>query len=149
VEVVRWNVPLELLERLRNVAREFRKEPTASEAVLWRAIRGRALEGRKFRREQPIGPFVVDFYCPAERLVVEVDGGVHESQVDKDRARQECLEALGLRFVRLPAAQVANNLSSALDTIRQAFTAVAVLPSPLVGEGPGVRGRTATQEPEE
>jgi len=53
------------------VARGFRKAPTPSEAILWRALRGEALDGRKFRRQQPIGPFIVDFYCSTERLIVE------------------------------------------------------------------------------
>jgi very-short-patch-repair endonuclease len=131
---------------MQQVARDFRREPTASERVLWNALRGAALDGRKFRRQQPFGPFVVDFYCAAERLVVEVDGGVHDSQTERDRARQECLQAVGLRFVRVSARQVETDLPSVLTTIRQAFDSPAMLPSPLVGEGPGVRGNTVEPE---
>ena len=137
----RWNVPRALKERMREVAREFRKEPTPTEARLWNALRRNALDGRGFRRQQPIGPFVVDFYCAAERLVVEVDGGVHLDQVERDRARQECLELLGLRFLRFPAAQVEHDLPTVLATIRKAMIPRdAVLPSPPVGEGPGEGG---------
>ncbi|HEX2091552.1 MAG TPA: DUF559 domain-containing protein [Longimicrobiaceae bacterium] len=117
-------------------ARGFRKTATPSEAILWKALRGSALAGRKFRRQQPIGPFVVDFYCPAERLVVEVDGGIHESQAERDRARQECLETLGLRFIRISARQIERGLPAALASIRTAFH-----PSTPVGEGLGVGGK--------
>lgn len=64
----RWVVPPALKARMTEVARGFRKAPTPSGAILWRAIRGEALDGRKFRRQQPIGPFIVDFYCSTERL---------------------------------------------------------------------------------
>ena len=94
--------------------------PTRSEAMLWQALRGRKVAGIRFRRQQPIGPFVVDFYASACRLVVEVDGGVHQAQVDADQARQEVLERIGLRVVRLPAELVENNLEEALQRIREA-----------------------------
>ncbi|HEX8691190.1 MAG TPA: DUF559 domain-containing protein [Longimicrobium sp.] len=137
-------MPESLRRRMVEVARGFRKEPTRSEGLLWEALRRRSLAGRKFRRQQPIGPFVVDFFCPSERLIVEVDGGVHESQRERDAARQECLETLGPRFLRVPAEQVERDLPAVVHTIRFCFldnaVEVAVLPSPLVGEGPGERG---------
>src|SRR5579859_3522710 len=98
-----WSISIELAKRMRDVAREFRKEPTPSEAILWEAIRGRQLDGRKFRRQRPIGLFVVDFYCPAEKLLVEVDGPIHALQQKADLERQEILESLGLCFVRISA----------------------------------------------
>ena len=130
----RWEISSALRERMTQVARSFRNAPTPSEAVLWNALRGRRLNGMRFRRQQPIGPFIVDFYCAAERLVVEVDGGVHEAKVDADRERQMLLESLGLRVVRLPAPLLENDLSAALDTIRAALTSP---PSPSLGEGAG------------
>jgi len=146
---VRWEVPDALRVRMRDVAREHRKNPTSSEALLWAAIRGGRLDGRKFRRQQPIGPFIVDFYCPEERLVVEVDGKIHESQQREDADRQEALESLDLRFVRVTHDEVIFDLSSALARIRQSFALRSPLPhpSPLVGEGPGVGGKigAATQ----
>ena len=63
---------------------------------MWNSLRRKRLDGRKFRRQQPIGPFVVDFFCPAERLIVEVDGPIHDSQREADRVRQQLLETLGL-----------------------------------------------------
>ena len=134
-EVERWNVPEALHAKMVELARTFRKEPTRSEAILWEAIRRKQLKGRRFRRQQPIGPFVVDFFCPSERLIVEVDGPIHETQREADRQRQELLEALDLRFVRVTAAQVEKDLPSVLTTIQNAFS-----PSPLVGEGDRGRG---------
>ncbi|TAK64530.1 MAG: endonuclease domain-containing protein [Dehalococcoidia bacterium] len=121
-----------------NVAKGFRREPTAGEAVLWDALRGRRLGGRKFRRQQPIGPFVLDFYCPSERLAVEVDGGVHENpeQSRLDAERQRLIESLGIRFVRLRDSVVRQELNAA-PAISSNFenTSGARSPSPLVGEG--------------
>jgi len=88
------------------IARDFRKEPTQCEAILWQALRGKKLEGVKFRRQQPIGPFVVDFFAPALRLVVEVDGPIHDLQQEADVQRQAVLETLGLTVIRLSAAEV-------------------------------------------
>jgi len=136
----RWEISEDVRRRMVEVARHFRKASTPSEALLWEALRGRRIDGIKFRRQQPIGPFVVDFYAPEKRLVVEVDGGVHATQVEHDRERQELLETLGLRFLRVPAELVERDLAAVLQTIRTAL-AQAVPPSPLVGEGGrGVRG---------
>ena len=126
---------------MKQVARDFRKQATASEAVLWEALRNRGLDGLRFRRQQPIGPFVVDAYCAAERLVVEVDGGVHETQRERDEERQTLLESLGLRFVRLPANLVEQNLLAALDRIRQTLSSLPL--SPRGRGGRGVRARSA------
>jgi adenine-specific DNA-methyltransferase len=149
---VRWDVPDALRVRMRDVAREHRKNPTSSEALLWAALRGGKLDGRKFRRQQPIGTFIVDFYCPEERLVVEVDGKIHERQQREDADRQEALESLDLRFVRVTHDDVIFDLATVLTRIRQSFAVRSPLPhaSPLVGEGPGERGKigSATQIPE-
>ena len=127
-----WDVPQALRAKMVEVARGLRKQPTRSEALLWQALRGRQLEGYRFRRQQPFGPFVVDFYCSSRRLVVEVDGPIHDSQREADRTRQQLLESLGLRFLRLPAAMVEDDLPAALDAIRGALTPD---PSPSRGRG--------------
>lgn len=110
------------------IAKRLRREGTAEESVLWEALPARRLEGRKFRRQQPVGPFVVDFFCAAERLVVEVDGGVHESQADLDAERQALLESTGLRFVRLADNMVRSDLPAALRAISDAWAAQAAAP---------------------
>ena len=139
---VRWAVPDGMRVAIRDAARVHRKNPTPSESLLWEALRGQKLDGRKFRRQQPIGPFIVDFYCPQERLVVEVDGPIHDRQQREDTGRQEAIESLGLRFVRVTADQVTFDLIGAVASIRAAFASSSPLthPSPLVGEGPGEGG---------
>ena len=130
-----WEISSALKEKMTEVARQFRKEPTPSENILWQALRGRKLEGRKFRRQQPIGAFIVDFFCGAERLIVEVDGGVHDSQQEADRQRQELLESLGLRVVRVSSELVETRLDEALAVVRREFSPHPLTPSPKGGEG--------------
>ena len=94
-----------------------------------RAFRDRLrkqLGGRKFRRQQPVGPFVLDFYCPDEGLAVEVDGSIHDDpeQAVLDSERQSLLESLGIRFVRLPNDLVLNDPRAALIRITEAFQRV-------------------------
>ena len=103
------------------VAREFRKNPTFTEGKLWQAIQKKQLDGRKFRRQVAIGAFVVDFYCSTERLAIEVDGSIHDEQQEADRIRQELIESLGIRFVRLSNDEVEYRLESSLNKIRRAF----------------------------
>ncbi|MEB3885612.1 DUF559 domain-containing protein [Lyngbya sp. CCY1209] len=117
----KWEIPPHLQKRMLEIARQFRKEPTPSEAILWQALRRRQLENRKFRRQHPIGTFIVDFFCWQERLIVEVDGPIHERQREADRQRQELLESLGLHFVRVTSEEVENNLPKVLETIKQSF----------------------------
>jgi very-short-patch-repair endonuclease len=140
VEVERWEISDALREKMQEVARQFRKEPTVSEKILWQALRGRKLDGWKFRRQQPIGTFVVDFFCASERLIVEVDGLIHETQHELDQQRQELLESLGLRFVRVSSEQIETDLTAILAKIRTAF-------SPLSPGGRGVGGEGDSTEP--
>ena len=83
----------------------MRRHPTPSEHVLWQAIRGGRL-GASFRRQVPIGPYIVDFLAPRQRLVVEVDGGYHAARGTADQRRQRWLEKQGFRVVRLSATSV-------------------------------------------
>lgn len=126
--VAYWAIPPALKRKMTEVARGFRKTPTRSEAILWQALRRKQLDGRRFRRQQPIGPFVVDFFCGAERLIIEVDGPIHTTQEEYDRRRQELLESLGLRVLRLAADLIERNLPEALTQIRAAFGPTPPLP---------------------
>jgi very-short-patch-repair endonuclease len=103
-------------------ARRLRREQTPAEKVLWEALRGRRLCGLKFRRQHPIGHFVVDFYCPALGLVVEVDGGVHDGLLEHgcDQERQEWLEALGLTVMRVANDSVFRDMPGVLREIASA-----------------------------
>ena len=102
-------------------ARDLRQRQTPSERLLWNALRDRGQMGRKFRRQARIGHFVVDFYCAAERLVVEVDGGMHRQRRTADRGRQRMLEEMGLRVLRVTAEACEQNLHDVLEEIRSAF----------------------------
>ncbi|NIR19800.1 MAG: DUF559 domain-containing protein [Gammaproteobacteria bacterium] len=119
---------------VRQAARDARQEPTRSEAILWQALRNRGLGGRKFRRQHPVGSFILDFYCHEERLAVEIDGPIHAAQSEADSQRQQALESEGIRFVRVTAALVEKDRRRALANIEAAFS-----PRPRTGEGPGER----------
>jgi very-short-patch-repair endonuclease len=77
---------------------------------LWAALRSRQVEGLKFRRQVPIGPFIADFYCHAARLVVEVDGDVHAGREAADRERSDWLKSQGLRVIRFTNREVLDHL---------------------------------------
>ena len=124
----RINVPPEIHRKITEIAREFRKGPTKSEAILWQALRGKKLDGIKFRRQQPVGLFVVDFYNSMYRLVIEVDGSIHDDQMETDRARPQVLETLGLNVLRMKAETVEKNLPVALNMIRAKVEELKVKP---------------------
>ena len=108
-----------VLQITKDRARRMRKAPTPSEDLLWQALRNRQFRGLKFLRQHPIGPTIVDFYCYEKRLVVEVDGGLHQKRDvrEHDKARQEYLEAYGLTILRCSAEEVENTLDNVLEKI--------------------------------
>ena len=131
-------------QRMLEIARDFRKEPQPSEQLLWGALRRTQLHGLKFRRQQPIGAFVVDFYCDEVGLVVEVDGPIHRFQQAKDRERQDLLESLGLTVLRLNADEVEANIAGAVSRIEAVLADQVEVPSPA---GRGVRGEGESSPP--
>jgi adenine-specific DNA-methyltransferase len=135
-------VPADIRRKMVEVAREFRKAQTQGEKILWQALRGKKLDGTTFRRQQPVGYFVVDFYNSIYRLVVEVDGPIHDSQKEIDQARQEILEELGFVVLRVKSEVAEKNLPIALDMIRRAIGEISqnnkqTISSPFMGEGKG------------
>ncbi len=80
----------------------LRNKSTSAESVLWKYLKSKNLEGRKFRRQQSIGNYIVDFYCPSEKLIIELDGDPHGDsiQILKDITRDKYLEALGFTVLR-------------------------------------------------
>ncbi len=98
-------------------AKEFRQSMTPEEKVLWQHLRGNRLSGFHFRRQQVIDGFIVDFYCHAAGLVVEVDGDIHDQQVAYDSERDRVLSARGLRILRIRNEQVRQGLPGVLDRI--------------------------------
>jgi very-short-patch-repair endonuclease len=81
--------PSHTLPAVRQQAKELRKSMTNAEELLWQRLRNRNWRGLKFRRQCPIGPFIADFYCAQFRLVIEIDGGIHERQREADQARSQ------------------------------------------------------------
>jgi very-short-patch-repair endonuclease len=106
---------------LEQAARDLRNQLTPAESKLWEALRHRQLAGLKFRCQHPVGQFILDFYCPTQKLVVEVDGIIHEQQKEYDLARTAQLNEFGYQVLRFTNAEVMNNLPDVLDRIRQAI----------------------------
>jgi len=103
----------------RDFAKTLRRKLTLPEGLLWRAIKGRKLAGLHFRKQHPIGPYVLDFYCDAVRLAVEVDGQVHGfgDLPQRDERRDAWMAAKGIRTLRLPADLVLRDVDDATRTI--------------------------------
>jgi very-short-patch-repair endonuclease len=96
---------------MRQKARALRHLATKAESLLWYELRELKADGLKFRRQSPIGPYIVDFVCPAVRLIVEVDGDFHETDLGKrhDSNRDAYLKSLGYAVLRIDEPDVANN----------------------------------------
>jgi very-short-patch-repair endonuclease len=101
-------------------AKELRRNLTPAEQRLWAVLRGRRAGGLRFRCQHPVGPFVLDFFCPAAKLVIEVDGAIHERQRDQDQARTEHLEGYGYCVLRFTNREVMTNLNGVVERIIQA-----------------------------
>jgi very-short-patch-repair endonuclease len=111
----------ELWRKLKPLARQMRHEPTFAEDRLWQQLRNRRLGGAKFRRQYTIDRFIVDFYCPEARLVVEVDGAIHEYTQEEDAIRQAFIESLGMRVLRFTNAEVIQSIAGVLERIGEAL----------------------------
>jgi len=111
-------------------ARALRRRQTGAERALWTRLRNRRLGGLRFRRQHPIGPYVVDFVCPEKRLIVEVDGGGHnrDDRAARDEMRTIWLEDAGYTVVRFWNNEVLVNLDGVMEGIGQALGDVS--PSP-------------------
>jgi len=104
---------------LKKYSRRLRKEMTEAERVLWSRIRARQLKGLQVYRQKPIGRFVVDFYCPKAKLVIELDGGQHytEELRAKDETRDRYMMTQGLKTLRFSDKEVFENLTGVLEEI--------------------------------
>jgi very-short-patch-repair endonuclease len=99
--------------------RRLRQELTPGESVLWEVLRSRQFEGLKFRSQHPVGRFIMDFYCPSLKLVIEIDGNVHDDRKVYDRARTEQLQTFGYYVLRFSNDRILNDLSTVLIQIAQ------------------------------
>ncbi|MEZ0486133.1 endonuclease domain-containing protein [Fibrella aquatica] len=105
------------------VRRGLRKEPTRYESLLWERLRSSQLMGRKFRRQHSVGMYILDFYCPAERLAVEVDGNVHYSDEARlhDEERDATMAQLMIKTIRFTNDQVERDIEKVLAMIIDSF----------------------------
>ena len=101
----------------------LRANLTPAEAALWRLLQRSQLQGRKFRRQHSIGRYVVDFYCPSERLILELEGSAHDSQfaAARDANRERFLTSAGLTVLRLENRHVFEDPDDVLEMIRRQF----------------------------
>ena len=110
------------VQELRERARQLRHNQTDVEAKLWARLRGRQIASAKFRRQYPIGQFIVDFCCFEQRLVVELDGGQHADAGRFDQRRSDFLVAKGYRVLRFWNNDVTENIDGVLERISEALT---------------------------
>jgi very-short-patch-repair endonuclease len=102
------------------VARALRRDLTPAERRLWSALRGHQLSGIGFRRQHPVGRFILDFCAPSHRLAIEVDGPVHDAQRERDAERTAVLRAHGYRVLRLRNEEIVGDMPAVLARIREA-----------------------------
>ncbi len=113
------------------MAKRLRRTPTFTETLLWSELRKlRVLNGLHFRRQAPLGPYVVDFVCHCAKLVVEADGGVHVLTAERDVTRDAWLIARGYRVLRISNGEIAQNIDAVVRRIITACTAGAPTPDP-------------------
>ncbi len=106
-------------KNLKKHARELRKNMTDAERFLWSKLRRKQLKEYQFYRQKNIGDYIVDFYCPAAKLIVEIDGGQHyaEENIVKDEARDKFLSDLGFRVLRFSNSDVFKNIEGVVTDI--------------------------------
>jgi len=99
----RFDDPSRRSEHKTGIAKSLRRQATDTERMLWAQLRRKNMEGVRFRRQQPIGPYIVDFFCSAAKLVVELDGGRHceINNLEYDEARTAFLNGLGYQVLRI------------------------------------------------
>ena len=107
---------------LRDRARQLRRHQTDVEGKLWSRLRARQLSGAKFRRQYPIGAFIVDFCCYERRLVIELDGGHHAERMDADQSRTDFFVSQGYRVLRFWNNEVIENIDGVLEQIAHTLT---------------------------
>jgi len=129
----------------RRFAKTLRQNMTDAERLLWKHLRAHRFSGQKFRRQQPIGPYIVDFVHFGARLIVECDGGQHNASAT-DPQRDAWLEKQGFNLLRFWNDEILNQTESVLSTIFNVLNPLSPNPSPARGEGdscaPNHRGNT-------
>lgn len=112
------------LKYLKSFRKDLRNHGTSAEAVLWLCLKNRQLKGRKFRRQHSIGKYIIDFYSPAERLAIELDGATHGDllQAEYDNKRTSFLNQLGVTVLRIENNRIFENSEDLLEYIASFFS---------------------------
>jgi very-short-patch-repair endonuclease len=118
------------IPKLKGKRRALRHSLTKAEAMLWKEIQDSKLCGRKFRRQHSIGSYIVDYYCPKEKLAVELDGSQHvqDENIEYDNERIKYLNELGIRVIRFYNYDVYHNLAGVLESIEKEFKTTPLSP---------------------
>lgn len=124
-------------QRGKTFARKLRKSETDAERKIWQQLRSRSLNGAKFRRQHPIGPYVVDFICINEKLIIELDGSQHQQQQDYDAQRTAFLEQAGYRVLRFWDDDALSRTEDVMQAIFDALGSPSPEPSPRKNAGRG------------
>ncbi|MFU8827215.1 MAG: endonuclease domain-containing protein [Brevefilum sp.] len=119
---IKFDVSRQTRDALIEQARYMRQNPTKAENLLWQELRARKLGGFKFRRQHPIGTFIVDFYCPERKLVIEIDGPVHLQQIAYDSERETYLQRLGYYIIRFENDEVIFRIERVLKIISKVLS---------------------------
>ncbi len=131
-------------------ARQLRKNATEYERLLWRHLRAHRFQGYKFRRQQPLGPYIVDFVCFETRCIIEADGGQHADALDDDARRDGWLRAQGFTVLRFWNNAIQSNLEGVLERILEVCRAAVAQsppsPQPLSRQGRGAKDRSNLDE---
>jgi very-short-patch-repair endonuclease len=118
-----FHTPPALWENLKPLVRQMRHDPTPAEDAVWQRVRNRQIAGAKFRRQYTIERFVVDFVCLERRLIIEVDGEIHQYQQGEDEIRQAFLESQGFRVVRFRNEDVMGQIEDVVGQIESELRA--------------------------
>jgi very-short-patch-repair endonuclease len=107
--------------RLKEYSRDLRKNMTEAEVYLWMHIRNRQVHGLQWYRQRVIGDYIVDFYCPVKKIVIEVDGSQHFSKemLEEDAKRDQYLEAVGVKVLRFNNDEALNNIEGVVERIME------------------------------
>ena len=108
---------------LKSIRQDLRNNATVEECILWEQLKGSKLANKKFRRQHSIGNYIVDFYCPEKKLIIEVDGEIHLSleAIEKDKDRDENLRGMGFNMLRIENKEIKFSMGDVLKKIKQSL----------------------------
>jgi very-short-patch-repair endonuclease len=141
---MRWSDGLRRRDLKQSAARKLRVDMTDAERILWAILRNRRFGDKKFRRQQPIGPYIADFFCASAKLIVELDGGQHTetARLKRDEVRTCFLNERGYRVVRISNLDLLKHRDVVIDNLEHALAPGAgPLPEPPSAVRPSLKGR--------